>query len=1328
MLSSAAAADWPTASHNPERNAATDDPVEVERLQRAWEYDTGTPQPAWYGPAKWDAYATLADLHSMRNYDVAPHVVASDGRCYFGSTIDNSVTCLDTNYGSVLWRYYTQGPVRIAPTLHEGLVLFGSDDGYAYCLNAEDGTLVWRFTPTESASQEQQRLFVNNGNFIPAWPIRTGVVVDGLTAYFGASLLPWRQSYLCAVDMRTGKPNGDGRFVRQLDQATLEGPLALSSELIVAPQGRVAPMLFARRDGKPLGMLEGGGGAFAVVAGEQVLHGPGNKAGWLTRSNAKTRERLATHQQARAVVVRDGVSYLLTKRNVVALQQAENKPLWQSSLAGGLSMIATPDAVIVGSVDKVTALDIETGEARWEKTIDGRAHGLAVSDGSLFVSTDIGTILYFQPRQAPGKPAPTSFSESPAKETMSPLTPPAEVEDDALIGRWIFQLPLVDGGNVRDLVSGEYIEANAMLPIQRLGEIEALVVEGQGPSIVVAEDFHNAQVPEREFTVETWVRVDKPTAWGSFVGVIHDNGPTEFGWLLGYRDDHFCLGLAAKDGKRGLTYMSADKPFTPGRWYYVAGIYDGQQMRLYVDGRLSATSNEQSGDISYPEKTFYEIAAYHDSNEYYPLHGALHEVRVSTRALDAQEVKDNYLSRVDTFPPPIEPSNDDDKDPKLDGYRVAVGPWLRFIGPGRARVEWLTNEPTPGVVELFDDGEMRRYDSPEVATRHAVELSGLRHDRVYRYRIRNSQSVEITDKYECDTFFDFTRGYASDYGPIARKAIDEHADEGLCLVFADDPEAVVRDLAGLPQLITTVVCRDDQQATSCHELVEQLGVAHRVKVLSQPSLGEGWLTPRIANLIVARGEQAPAQKEIERLLAPTGAALIDDFGSWQVTRGRPLEGAGEWTHQYGGAGNSAFGGETLSGVDATSDLAVQWISRPGPRYQSDRQSRKPSPLAAGGKLLLQGLDRIIAVDQYNGTVLWAIEAPFIRRYNIPRDSANWCADESHVYLAVRDYLWKIHLDNGDVEPLPVPTDGLAAGKYDWGYIGSLGDTLLGSVVTEGTAVGDFWGGAFWFDATSGTDTHQAVSQRLFAIDKSSADSVKWHYQNGMILNSTISANDDQVTFVECRHPSVTQGSGGRVASADIWKEQHLVALDAKTGQVVWEKALDIVPATVMINTAVSGDHLAIVGSSPKQFDIYVFDLTSGDLNWHATTPWPGGRSDHGVHLARPAIVGNSLFVRPVIYDLATGKLQPDKFPVGGCGTYACTSSALLFRSGSGGLLSMWTPGSSGYTHWARVRPDCWLSSIPAGGMLLSPEGGGGCSCGNWMETSIGFLPKVHLAD
>ena len=81
-----------------------------------------------------------------------------------------------------------------------------------------------------------------------------------------------------------------------------------------------------------------------------------------------------------------------------------------------------------------------------------------------------------------------------------------------------------------------------------------------------------------------------------------------------------------------------------------------------------------------------------------------------------------------------------------------------------------------------------------------------------------------------------------------------------------------------------------------------------------------------------------------------------------------------------------------------------------------------------------------------------------------------------------------------------------------------------------------------------------------------------------------------------------------------------------------------------------------------------------------------------------------------------------KMPGGGCGTYACTADALFFRAST---VTVWDQENGKSTTWPRLRPDCWLSTIPADGMLLSPEGGGGCSCGTWMETSIGFIPRAH---
>ena len=76
----------------------------------------------------------------------------------------------------------------------------------------------------------------------------------------------------------------------------------------------------------------------------------------------------------------------------------------------------------------------------------------------------------------------------------------------------------------------------------------------------------------------------------------------------------------------------------------------------------------------------------------------------------------------------------------------------------------------------------------------------------------------------------------------------------------------------------------------------------------------------------------------------------------------------------------------------------------------------------------------------------------------------------------------------------------------------------------------------------------------------------------------------------------------------------------------------------------------------------------------------------------------------------------------GCATYAAASDALIYR-GQSRRIGMWNTNTGKVSSWFNLRPSCWLSVIPACGMVLAPEGGAGCSCGEWMQTSLGFIPQ-----
>jgi outer membrane protein assembly factor BamB len=176
-------------------------------------------------------------------------------------------------------------------------------------------------------------------------------------------------------------------------------------------------------------------------------------------------------------------------------------------------------------------------------------------------------------------------------------------------------------------------------------------------------------------------------------------------------------------------------------------------------------------------------------------------------------------------------------------------------------------------------------------------------------------------------------------------------------------------------------------------------------------------------------------------------------------------------------------------------------------------------------------------------------------------------------------------------------------------------------------------------------------------------------------------------------------------------------LNLITGEKLWEKALDVVPGTVVYYLAHSDDTL-VLASSAKQYHVYGYGAKDGAALWQANFPWQN--ADHGGHMSHPAIVGGKVYVRPRVLDLHTGKLLPEVMPKGGCGSYACTAAAVVFRAGA---VTLWDLDKGKVSQWERLRPDCWLSAIPACGLLLAPEGGGGCSCGLWLETSIAFRPK-----
>ena len=298
----------------------------------------------------------------------------------------------------MLWRYTTDGPVRIAPMWYEGRVYFGSDNGAAYCLNGENGKLIWRVPAAPVDADPTAPPVLNNGRIFSRHPVRTGVIVEGGSPILGLPCCLGSPDSFCRRRRFSGKLSGHRHIPSDPGWQDARRAACDHSATTSFSTGTRAPQLFQRKDGKDLGALKkSSGGSIVVVNRGQVMHGPGvdSRRGGIAASNVETREQVATFGCGNAMVVDQDTVYMLADGSLSAASLVTRKPLWKVEVEASLALIKSGDELFLGGVDVVEAYDAATGTQQWSHNVPGRAKGLAASGGRLFVSTDEGVVIAF---------------------------------------------------------------------------------------------------------------------------------------------------------------------------------------------------------------------------------------------------------------------------------------------------------------------------------------------------------------------------------------------------------------------------------------------------------------------------------------------------------------------------------------------------------------------------------------------------------------------------------------------------------------------------------------------------------------------------------------------------------------------------------------------------------------------------------------------------------------------------------------------------------------------------------------------------------------------
>ena len=407
----AAPEDWPTYRYDANRTAQTPHALPATMTLK-WKREFPAPNPAW----PWETHRA--------GYDVVQEPIVVGDTLYVGITDSGKVMALDANTGAEKWTFYAEGPVRFAPVYWKGRVIVPSDDGNLYCLNAADGSLLWKVF-----SGPSDRVCLGNSHLVSIWPARGAPVIADDTLYFGAGVFPFMRTYIQAVDPATGgilwtnDTTGSMNVISVHGAGGVGGPspqgyFAVSGGTLVVPSGRSRSGFFKRSTGDLRQYLNGwkGGNSFVAVT-DGFLFNAGfmfdlSHGGLGPQLGAGTRawERWPLVIDGDTVYLSDGSTVIAYDISSVAVPdnsdqygtyeynyyQVPPPSAWTgAAVAADAVWLKAGGKLYASNGTTVMAVDLPDGTVSWSDAIAGTVGSMVAARDKLYVSTKEGWIYCY---------------------------------------------------------------------------------------------------------------------------------------------------------------------------------------------------------------------------------------------------------------------------------------------------------------------------------------------------------------------------------------------------------------------------------------------------------------------------------------------------------------------------------------------------------------------------------------------------------------------------------------------------------------------------------------------------------------------------------------------------------------------------------------------------------------------------------------------------------------------------------------------------------------------------------------------------------------------
>jgi outer membrane protein assembly factor BamB len=585
-----------------------------------------------------------------------------------------------------------------------------------------------------------------------------------------------------------------------------------------------------------------------------------------------------------------------------------------------------------------------------------------------------------------------------------------------------------------------------------------------------------------------------------------------------------------------------------------------------------------------------------------------------------------------------------------------------------------------------------------------------------------NRTVEISPKPKSSVY-----GRNRLYARAAREIVNRTGiTKGYCLDLGCGKGQLSYELAKLTDLNIYAVESDPAKAAKARKLLDEAGLyGTRVTVL-QRNLIETELPNYFANLIVSgasvkKGADCVPHKEIDRILRPYGGSVcLGPLSEMRLTVRGPLEGAGSWTHQYCDPANTNCSTDEL----VRGPLGMLWFTDNDFEMPS-RHGRGPAPLCHNGRLFVEGLHGLRAIDAYNGHVLWEFHIKnILKAYDQEHlmgtagTGSNFCVTTEGLYILKDGKCLQLNPATGrlvaEFDAPEHPEDK----KSTWGYIACKNGTLFGTLANTEHIVEYRYG-------KSDMQTQFTESVLLFAMDAETGK-LKWSYTpQHFIRNNTIAVGSGKIYFIDrplalCDRPKVPDKDQETETKENLDDYSQptgtLVALDMDNGKVAWKLSDNIYGTMLALSEK---PDVLLMAYQDTRFKLVsevggrmaAFRASNGERLWEVEAHYA----------SRPILNDSTIYAQPGAWDLISGRKKEFHFERSyGCGIIAGSAHLLAFRSATLGYRDLLS--DKGTVNYGGIRPGCWINTIPAAGLLLVPEASNRCVCSYLIKATIALQP------